>query len=73
MDPFRRCALQHGLEGSGGAHVTGVLEYGPAIALDTYGDVVEVSAIIGPGNRGGVDMVWGAQATYGHIGRSFTA
>ncbi|MEQ3712084.1 MULTISPECIES: glycosyl hydrolase family 28-related protein [Lentibacter] len=66
--PFPAVRIAAWAGGIGGAHVTGVLEYGPAIALDTYGEVVEVSAIIGPGNRGGVDMVWGAQATYAHIG-----
>lgn len=32
---------------------------GPAVALTSYGEVVTVQAIIGSGNRQGVDMVWG--------------
>ncbi|MGJ8617787.1 MAG: glycosyl hydrolase family 28-related protein [Sulfitobacter sp.] len=51
-----------------GNKVAGVPEFGPAVPLTTYGDVVEVSAIIGAGGRGGVDMVWGTDAVYGHLG-----
>ncbi len=53
---------------SGNAHVSGVTETGETVALTNYGAVVEVSAIVGAGNRGGVDMVWGAVPTYGHFG-----
>lgn len=49
----------------------GVPGSGPAVQLTTYGAVVEVSAIIGTGNRTGVDMVW-ADAIYGHFGIDFT-
>ena len=58
--------------GAGGAHVTGVTEIGPEVALTTYGDVVEVSAIVGSGQRGGVDMPWGTAALYGHFGLDLT-
>ena len=54
--------------GSGGAHVGGLSEVAGPVALTSYGDVVEVSAIIGAGNRRGVDMVWGAAPTFGHFG-----
>ncbi|MDC0738877.1 glycosyl hydrolase family 28-related protein [Cognatishimia sp. SS12] len=57
---------------SGGTHVSGVTEVGPSRALTTYGEVVEVSAIIGSGNRGGVDMPWGTAATYAHVGLDLT-
>ncbi|WP_204113086.1 glycosyl hydrolase family 28-related protein [Shimia biformata] len=57
---------------SGGTHVDGVTEVGPSVPLTTYGEVVEVSAIIGAGNRAGVDMVWGADALYGHFGIDLT-
>ncbi|NUH66412.1 right-handed parallel beta-helix repeat-containing protein [Sulfitobacter sp. S0837] len=57
---------------SGGAKVSGVAEFGPATELSSYGDVVEVTAIIGSGDRGGVDMVWGAGAAYGHLGLDLT-
>lgn len=53
-------------------HVNGVTETGPAVALTTYGEVVEVSAIVGAGVRGGVDMAWGLDAVYGHFGLDFT-
>ncbi|MFD2740535.1 glycosyl hydrolase family 28-related protein [Sulfitobacter aestuarii] len=55
-----------------GSRVTGVAEYGPTVALGSYGEVVEVSAIIGSGLRSGVDMVWGTQPLYGHVGLDLT-
>ena len=51
-----------------GSKVTGLPEFGPATPLTSYGEVVEISAIIGAGARGGVDMVWGTDAVYGHFG-----
>ncbi|MCB1367487.1 MAG: right-handed parallel beta-helix repeat-containing protein [Rhodobacteraceae bacterium] len=57
---------------AGGAHVAGLVETGPEVALTTYGDIVEVTAIIGAGNRGGVDMVWGPTPVYGHFGLDLT-
>ncbi|MGR3475531.1 MAG: glycosyl hydrolase family 28-related protein, partial [Sulfitobacter sp.] len=57
---------------SGGGRVSGMTEAGPAETLTAYGEVVEVSAIIGSGDRGGVDMVWGTGAVYGHFGLDLT-
>ena len=51
--------------------VPGLVMVGPSKALTTYGQVVEVSAIIGTGQRTGVDMVWNG-AIYGHLGLDFT-
>ena len=53
---------------SNGNPVSGVVTQGATTALTTYGEVVEVSAIVGIGNRSGVDMVWGIGADYGHFG-----
>src|SRR5690606_4918739 len=53
--------------GAGGNSVTGVVMTGPSTQLTSYGQVVEVSAIVGVGARGGVDMVWGRSALYGHF------
>jgi hypothetical protein len=58
--------------GAGGVNVPGVVQVGPTTALQAYGDVVEVSAIVGVGNRQGVDMVWGSAALYGHFGLDLT-
>ncbi|QYX55873.1 right-handed parallel beta-helix repeat-containing protein [Roseovarius sp. SCSIO 43702] len=58
--------------GAGGAHIPGVTERGPEVQLQTYGEVVEVSAIVGTGNRSGVDMAWGRDALYGHFGLDVT-
>jgi len=56
---------------AGGSELTGVTTFGPTVSITGYGDVAEVSAIIGTGQRNGVDMVW-AEANYGHIGLDFT-
>lgn len=56
---------------AGGAQLPGVVEVGPTVSLTSYGEVVEVSAIIGTGQRTGVDMTW-AEASYGHIGLDLT-
>ena len=49
-------------------YVSGLTEVGETVTLDSYGEVVEVSAIVGTGARGGVDMVWGGTPEYGHFG-----
>lgn len=51
--------------------LTGVTVIAPATQLTTYGEVVELTAIFGTGNRPGVNMVW-AEADYGHIGIDLT-
>ncbi|GGX59323.1 hypothetical protein GCM10007385_30520 [Tateyamaria omphalii] len=55
-----------------GNAVPGVDTVGDSVALANYGDVVELSAIIGAGNRSGVDLVWGPEAVYGHFGLDLT-
>ncbi|KAJ56408.1 hypothetical protein ACMU_05545 [Actibacterium mucosum KCTC 23349] len=55
-----------------GNHVNGLVEIGPETTLTAYGEVVEVSAIIGSGNRGGVDMVWGTGVQNAHVGLDLT-
>ncbi len=57
---------------SGGANVTSAVQTGPAVQLTSFGQVVTVSAIIGSGNRQGVDMVWGLAPVNGHIGLDLT-
>lgn len=57
---------------AGGSHVGGLVEVGPSTSLTSYGEVVEISAIIGSGVRGGVDMPWGAQPDYAHVGLDLT-
>ncbi|WP_371226571.1 glycosyl hydrolase family 28-related protein [Roseovarius sp. 2305UL8-3] len=58
--------------GAGGVALTGVPLNTSPVTLSSYGEVVEVSAIVGLGNRPGVDMAWGAQAIYGHFGLDLT-
>ncbi|MEM8980432.1 MAG: glycosyl hydrolase family 28-related protein [Pseudomonadota bacterium] len=53
---------------SAGAAVPDVVVSGAALTPDTYGEIYEVSALVGQGNRSGVDMVWGPDAAYGHFG-----
>ncbi len=66
--PFPSVRVAAWAGSSGGSHVTGLVEQGPAITLDTYGRVETVRAIVGSGLRTGVDMVWGNQAVFGHMG-----
>ena len=54
--------------GAGNIQVTGVVEQGPATQPSGYGTVQEITAIVGTGQRPGVDMPWGVQALYGHFG-----
>ena len=49
----------------------GLTEYGPTVQLTSYGEVVEISAIVGSGQRIGVDMVW-PNVIYGHFGLDLT-
>ncbi|MEN8892130.1 MAG: glycosyl hydrolase family 28-related protein, partial [Planktotalea arctica] len=58
--------------GSGGTHVSGVNETGNSVSLTAYGEINEVSAIVGAGQRTGVDMVWGRAPLYGHFGLDLT-
>lgn len=58
--------------GVGGERIGGLSETGPLTEIDAYGEVFEVSAIVGSGSRGGVDMVWGCRALYGHFGLDFS-
>ena len=53
---------------SNGSRASGLVEFGPAMQLTTYGKVEEITAIVGTGNRAGVDMVWGMEPQYGHFG-----
>lgn len=57
---------------STGGNVASADQQGPLVALTAYGSVVTVTAIIGSGNRAGVDMVWGTDPVYGHFGLDFT-
>ena len=63
--PSVRISGYPGLPGGGEATVPTTV--GPQTALTTYGEVVEVSAIVGPGDRTGVDLVW-QKPVYGHFG-----
>lgn len=53
---------------SSGAAISGVTQIGPEVSLTAYGEIVEISAIVGSGSREGVDMPWGRTAAYGHFG-----
>ena len=54
-------------QNAGGAAVS-VPTTGEAVFLETYGEVYEVSAIVGQGARGGVDLVWSQAAVAAHFG-----
>lgn len=67
--PNVRIAGWAGQAGGGAASVSASV--GASTTLTTYGEVVEVSAIVGTGDRNGVDLVWQA-AAYGHFGIDLT-
>ena len=50
-----------------GAHIAQVIQRGSSAVPTAYGQLLEVSAIISPGLRDGVDMVWGASSDYGYF------
>lgn len=54
-----------------GNKVNGLTETGPSTQLTTYGEVVEVTAIIATADRTGVDLVWNG-VSYGHLGIELT-
>lgn len=56
---------------AGGAAAPGLVLTAPAVTLTTYGQVVEVSAIIATAARTGVTLNW-AGAAYGHLGLDLT-
>ena len=55
-----------------GTHLASLTQVGPTTTLSSYGGVVEISGIVGTGDRGGVDMVWGGVAAKGHFGLDLT-
>lgn len=55
-----------------GSQISGVVQEATQTALTTYGEVLEISAIVGHGQRSGVDMPWGRDAAYGHFGLDLT-
>jgi len=55
-----------------GSEVTGLTTFGASTLLSNFGEVVEVSAIVGVADRGGVDLAWGPEPIYGHFGIEFT-
>lgn len=57
---------------SSSVEVSGLVTEGESVILTSYGEVVEVSAIVGVGDRGGVDMVWGTEPVLGHFGLDLT-
>ncbi|MBI1219301.1 MAG: right-handed parallel beta-helix repeat-containing protein [Rhodobacteraceae bacterium] len=58
--------------GNAGGNVASAPVAGPQVTLTSYGQVVTISAIVGVGNRQGVDLVWGPQPTYGYFGLDLT-
>lgn len=57
---------------SSGGNVSTADQEGPLVTLGAYGTVKTITAIIGSGNRQGVDMVWGSTPAYGHFGLDLT-
>lgn len=59
--------------GTGSAtYVPGLNEAGPATTITQYGRVITVTAILGTGQRGGVNMAWGTGPSVAHVGLDLT-
>jgi len=56
---------------AGNVAVPGAVWSAPEVSLTTYGEIVEVSAIIGTGTKGGVDLNW-AGVDHGFLGLNLT-
>lgn len=70
--PFPSVRIAGWAGDAGGAEVPGLTTNGTSVLLSSYGEVVEISAIIGTGARTGVDMPWGDPVAYGHLGLDLT-
>lgn len=57
---------------SSGTEITGLTTTGAQTTLTTYGQIIEVQAIIGTGARPSVDMVWPLSVTIAHLGLDLT-
>lgn len=57
---------------STGSAINGLTGIGPSKSISGYGEIKEVSGIVGTGARDGVDMVWGVTAEGGHFGFDLT-
>lgn len=55
-----------------GTNAASVAQTATAVGLSSYGEVVTVQAIIGAGNRPGVDLVWGHLPVFAHFGLDLT-
>jgi hypothetical protein len=55
-----------------GQNVPGVVQISNSVTLTSYGRIFTIEAIVGSGNRPGVDMVWGTVPIYGHFGIDLT-
>ncbi|GAB5448057.1 glycosyl hydrolase family 28-related protein [Gymnodinialimonas sp.] len=53
-------------------YVSGLTETASSVDIPGYGSIVTVSAILGSGERGGVDMAWGTGPSYAHVGLDLT-
>ena len=57
---------------SNGVVAGGFVTTGPETALTAYGRIVTVTAIIGTGTRGGVDLAWNDSVAFAHVGLDLT-
>ncbi|MGL4319280.1 MAG: right-handed parallel beta-helix repeat-containing protein [Paracoccaceae bacterium] len=57
---------------SNGTAVPGITTTGAGTQLTSYGQVVTVTAIIASGARTGVDLNWGREPVYAHLGLDLT-
>ena len=54
-----------------GSKANGLVEVGSSTTLTTYGEVVEISAIVAIGDRVGVNLIWGQRGLRSLWGRHY--
>ncbi|MCB6178469.1 right-handed parallel beta-helix repeat-containing protein [Rhodobacter sp. Har01] len=57
---------------AGGSNVGGVPQTDASVQLLSYGEIVTLQTIIGAGNRQGVDLAWGLEPVFAHVGLDLT-
>ncbi len=68
--PSVRIAVWSGTSST--VNAASAVQVGPSVALTQYGTVVTITAILGAGNRQGVDMVQGLAPILTHVGLDLT-
>ncbi|MEO0386464.1 MAG: glycosyl hydrolase family 28-related protein, partial [Pseudomonadota bacterium] len=67
-DPFPLVRIAAFAGDASGDEIANLTTFGPEVLLEDVGRIYTVRAIVGTGERTGVDMVWGTDPVFGHFG-----